>query len=436
VTTFAKDQIRIASIKSVRDAVYFSAGTDTADVFRIDHDSMTVTPVADLAPSGFEFGVGTLADLLDRVVFRSFDFESTKSVLIVHDLKANETRMLTTTLGHEPRDLQVLSDRAVYAFDKHAAVELWSTDGTERGTSLLWEGPDGERLREIRVADVGGEGLIQLEMRRSTVLLRSNGTPEGTIPVTFESGATRNREYWLPGLVELSDRAVGAFADSVVSLDREGNLARIRIATAHESTVKIVPLSNGQGAVVFVRHENGRYQKIYRTDGTQDGTYLLEKIEDPSSFDRELYFATSASELFFRARSRQGSTIYRTPLTSNADLNADGFLNGEDIDALNAAIAGQVQESQFDLNSNGIVDQEDRLMLIDAAFETSPADLNLDGRVNFKDFLVMSDSFNRVQASWEHGDLNGDGMVDFVDFSILSEEFGFDRFVRDAWLGD
>ena len=52
-------------------------------------------------------------------------------------------------------------------------------------------------------------------------------------------------------------------------------------------------------------------------------------------------------------------------------------------------------------------------------------DVNLDGRVNATDFLVLSRNFNRdTDVSREEGDLDHDGTVTVRDFLILSKNFG------------
>jgi len=52
-----------------------------------------------------------------------------------------------------------------------------------------------------------------------------------------------------------------------------------------------------------------------------------------------------------------------------------------------------------------------------------PGDANLDGVVDFNDFLVIAANYNQ-EGSWSRGDFNGDGFVDFADFLALSRNFG------------
>jgi len=52
------------------------------------------------------------------------------------------------------------------------------------------------------------------------------------------------------------------------------------------------------------------------------------------------------------------------------------------------------------------------------------ADLNDDGEVGFADFLLLSASFGKQNATYAEGDIDGDDAVTFADFLILSSEFG------------
>ncbi len=49
--------------------------------------------------------------------------------------------------------------------------------------------------------------------------------------------------------------------------------------------------------------------------------------------------------------------------------------------------------------------------------------MDLDGTVQFSDFLVLSNNFGK-EGDWSVGDFDGDGQVAFADFLILSDNFG------------
>jgi hypothetical protein len=53
------------------------------------------------------------------------------------------------------------------------------------------------------------------------------------------------------------------------------------------------------------------------------------------------------------------------------------------------------------------------------------ADVDVDGIVAFRDFLILASHFGKTaNAVFAEGDIDGDQDVDFEDFLILSEQFG------------
>ena len=51
-------------------------------------------------------------------------------------------------------------------------------------------------------------------------------------------------------------------------------------------------------------------------------------------------------------------------------------------------------------------------------------DANLNGTVDFNDFLALQNSFTTTAAGWQGGDFNYDGVTDFNDFLALQNNFG------------
>jgi hypothetical protein len=54
--------------------------------------------------------------------------------------------------------------------------------------------------------------------------------------------------------------------------------------------------------------------------------------------------------------------------------------------------------------------------------ETVMGDINEDGIVNFSDYLLLSQNFNKT-GEWSQGDLSGDGVINFSDYLLLSQNF-------------
>jgi|GEM_PF-2348654 len=105
------------------------------------------------------------------------------------------------------------------------------------------------------------------------------------------------------------------------------------------------------------------------------------------------------------------------------DINQDSVLDAKDIDLLTDTIAGGVQHAFLDLTRDKAVDAQDRQLLIEELANSFFGDANLDGRVDFADFLVLSANFAEP-GGWADGNFDGVGNVEFPDFLLLSKSFG------------
>ena len=79
------------------------------------------------------------------------------------------------------------------------------------------------------------------------------------------------------------------------------------------------------------------------------------------------------------------------------------------------------------MTGDAVVDELDVDHWITVLAQTRRGDANLDGKVDFQDFIALANNFGREEhwISWQTGDFNGDGRVDFADFLILAKNFGF-----------
>ena len=105
------------------------------------------------------------------------------------------------------------------------------------------------------------------------------------------------------------------------------------------------------------------------------------------------------------------------------DFNGNELADTEDIDGLTAAIMDGSNPSIYDLNLDSLVDAEDHALWI-TANQILPGDTDLNGRVEFADFLVLSNEFGTDATSWSSGNFDGIDGVAFADFLALSSNFG------------
>ena len=59
-------------------------------------------------------------------------------------------------------------------------------------------------------------------------------------------------------------------------------------------------------------------------------------------------------------------------------------------------------------------------------YPNSQGDLDGNGKVEFADFLVLSENFGSDASDHTTGDIDCNGKVEFSDFLVLSENFGTD----------
>ena len=82
---------------------------------------------------------------------------------------------------------------------------------------------------------------------------------------------------------------------------------------------------------------------------------------------------------------------------------------------------------RLDMTGDLRATREDVDHWVEEIADTRLGDLDLDGDVDFADFLALSANFGRTDAVWTDGDLDHSGTVAFADFLILSQNFGFER---------
>lgn len=108
------------------------------------------------------------------------------------------------------------------------------------------------------------------------------------------------------------------------------------------------------------------------------------------------------------------------------DFNHDGQVDATDINLLGKMMQGSEDNSQYDLNRDGGINQLDLDVLIHSILKTEYGDANLDGKVDASDArVIFSNMFQRV-AGWQNGDMNFDGVVDGGDYMIWNAHKLFD----------
>lgn len=106
------------------------------------------------------------------------------------------------------------------------------------------------------------------------------------------------------------------------------------------------------------------------------------------------------------------------------DTNTDGKVDASDIDALRAALVNGLTDGRFDLDNNQIVNEIDYDVLVQDVLNVKPGDADMNGKVDFADFLILSANFGKSDKGWTAGNFDLDESVSFADFLLLSTAFG------------
>jgi ELWxxDGT repeat protein len=195
--------------------------------------------------------------------------------------------------------------RALFAADDGTSGnELWATDGTAEGTHRLADinpGPEGS------FAGVGGFAalddqhvLFAASEGDSRNLWITDGTPEGTsLAVPLDPSASSDpRDFFSLG----DGRALFTFATSssgrelwVTDGTADGTHLVADINPGSSSSLpdkpdKFVSLGNGQA--LFTADDGVHGQELWLTDGTTEGTYLLEDLNTGASSSSPSGFAS------------------------------------------------------------------------------------------------------------------------------------------------
>jgi len=168
-------------------------------------------------------------------------------------------------------------------------------------------------------------------------------------------------------------------------------------------------LANEENPLIFVNREDNSYFHLIGNDEPDVG-----HIDGLLTTEDSLYLADiSITGGFSPAHNNKGA-IYRVRSLVASSLLADA-------------------------NEDGIVDELDASLLCGALSEVSleealgevgtvPGDFDLNGSVEFADFLILSDNFGLADmANYGLGDTDCNGAVEFADFLTLSSNFGHSR---------
>ena len=351
--------------------VYFAAddGVHGQQLWRTDGTAAgTIRP--DLVPGGgapSEFAVAN---------GKLFCNSNSGLELVVTDGTAAGTQVLDIPGGNsQPRDLVRIGNEVWFSANTPAfGTELWRTDGTQAGTSLVFDAnPGPAHAFPRRPIQLGSERLFAANDR----LWRTDGTPAGTSELASpvrEVAAAGSLAFFLSGagLWRTDGTAANTQLVTTVPLPPFGFLSTLSgfdtgltflaepglgggasmrwvsngtaAGTFALGTTTTAPTGVHDGNHFYFAHAtSGAGRELWRTDGTQSGTTLVaDVVPGPVSSSPLTIFAVASGDLLFSAATQLGRELW----------GSDGTAAGT---ALIANLADETGSSQGS-NARGFVD--------------------------------------------------------------------------------
>jgi autotransporter-associated beta strand protein len=205
--------------------------------------------------------------------------------------------------------------------------------------------------------------------------------------------------------------------------------------------------------------DRARCQGIYRLDAEGRLAKVVNKTQRSAAFSgvnlifdhpqpREILYSGTAGafpvpQILYReggANSVVGATAFKP-----VDFNRDNHVTPADLAlfAPQVTVRGQVKSAvadlTYDMNGNDTVDWKD-VQIVQGFLDYVPdpalagrivptlpieADADLNGVVDFDDFLVMRANYGTTQLGFTQGDFNGDNQVSFPDLQPWINSYGF-----------
>ncbi|MCA9196372.1 MAG: lamin tail domain-containing protein [Planctomycetales bacterium] len=205
-------------------------------------------------------------------------------------------------------------------------------------------------------------------------------------------------------------------------------------------TRHVIPDGNSVNAGTFIHWDENAIGFALSSEG--EHVYLIESLNGrPYAFvDAVDYPQLENNTSYARVPDGTGDfQITNRPTIGSANLPAgdligdfdqNGQITPEDIDLLCAAVRSQNQDSAFDVDHNQTVDAADVDQLIHNILGTHYGDVNLDGRFDSGDLVLIfqAGEYNDNLAgnsTWADGDWNCDGEFDFQDLVRAFQDGGY-----------
>lgn len=402
-TRFAQgSETRAADSVQASDARYTITGTRLNRLVRLEEGTSSTTVYRPASPRTLSH----LTELDDVLFFVELDDRFNDGIAQIRSF--NPTTEQLDDVGQFSR---AANQSPLIAND---SMLVWVPEGIENAVALH---DNGQTFR----VPLSFQPTHLCEIGVNLTLISGGGQyaiTDGTV------AGTRDIPHNLIAVVPHGDAILAlAHQDSTLQLlvgDR--GMRNLRELRSFEKTMSPHWVVNGDRLLFTVEREDAH--QIWASDGTDEGTGIVadvKQIERGTTLDELI--VTGDRLLFTASHATMGREVWTLPLDqTTGDVTGDRIVTARDIDRLHAAIQVGQSDDVFDINQDTEVNQQDVDDLIQAVLATRFGDFNLDGAVDFEDFLRLAQNYG-LRGGWDDGDADGDGEIDFDDFIVLSTQF-------------
>jgi ELWxxDGT repeat protein len=326
-----------------------------------------------------------------------------------------------------------------YADDGVAGRELWRTDGTAAGTTLLKDIYPNKFSDSVfngsspfpRVTYNGQAYFTATDDTHGTELWRTDGTPAGTVLVKDVWPGSKNsglNSFGVAGgrLFFSADDGGGSGAELWTTDGTDAGTIRAADLSPGAGSSQPARFMDVNGAVVFFASDGVNGPSLFRFEPedvkpTVVGTRFARvggKAAVVVDFDEDV------------AGSLAGTDLVVTNLTTGQVLDPAAFTVAYDAANNRATFtlgSGLLADGNYrvTLAANGVRDTSDNPLAADGAldFFVLAGDVNGDRVVNFNDLLVLAKNYGRSGVGLAEGDFDGDGVVNFADLLMLAKNY-------------
>ena len=259
----------------------------------------------------------------------------------------------------------------------------------------------GERI-EAEDFDYGGQGVAYFDTDEANRGGRYRTLDRVDIEATSDAGGGYNLGWlaggeWVTYTVEIPEAAEQLFMVTArVAAPNSGAAARLLVADTADRADLAIPA----------------------TGGWQTWESISEQMRLPAGTHTLWWLVTGQAEFNFN----------HFMISRLGDVDLDGELGIDDLDALMVAVAGGSQDQRLNLDGLGGTDRDDLAFLATRLLEVLPGDVNLDRRVDVFD-LVAIDAAGKygsgTLAVWSEGDFTYDGLANVFDLVAIDGAGGY-----------